>query len=185
MTTIKEQILDCLQTNKKEMTNKEITEWIVDVYGRDNLTSNKVSGHTIKFSNPDDPKAFLYVNRDVKPKQYGLLIWQEEEEEEEETVEEIIEDNFKYTVYLRKMTATNKIYVGITKDTPEIRAGETGEKYKNNKEFNHDIRMYGWANVVTEILYEGLTREEALEKEHMLISMLDARNPEKGYNIKK
>ena len=184
MSTIKEQIFDCLQTNAREMTSNEIMQWIKDVYDRDNLIPSTIGQHTNKFSNPDDPQAFLYLNGNVKPQRYGLLMWQEEEEEEE-IVEEIIEDNFKYTVYLRKMTATNKIYIGITKDTPEIRAGETGEKYKNNKEFNHDIRLYGWANVLTEILYEGLTKEEALEKEHMLIYMLDARNPEKGYNIKK
>ena len=46
------------------------------------------------------------------------------------------------------------------------------------------ILKHGWNNFDHEILFEGLTKEEADEKEKELIDFYDSRNPEKGYNTR-
>ena len=86
-----------------------------------------------------------------------------------------------YTVY--KHTAPNgKVYIGITKQKPEKR-WDTGNGYKHSPRFYAAIRKYTWKNIKHEILYEGLTKEQACDLEIQLIAKYDATNPRKGYNI--
>lgn len=192
--SLRAMIIECLRENKKEMTIAEIFDWIVEYYSfqpeKSRISTKLVESCEAHTSLRLHPK-FYEIKSESKTK-YGLLEWKEEDEEDEEIeeiieeiIEETIEEEPKYTVYMRKMKPTGKYYIGITKDTPEIRAGETGEKYKYNKAFDHDIRMYGWINVETKIYRDNLSREEALKEEHDLIEFFDSTNPDKGYNQKK
>lgn len=86
-----------------------------------------------------------------------------------------------YTVY--KHTCPNgKIYVGITSRKPEKR---WESRYRSNKHFSAAIVKYGWENIKHEILFTGLTKEDAEQKEIELIALFDSTNPTNGYNIAK
>lgn len=85
-----------------------------------------------------------------------------------------------YTVY-KHTTPSGKVYVGITKQKPEKRWAN-GNGYKNNEHFYRAILKYGWENIKHEILYEGLTKEQACYLEIEPIAKYDATNPKHGYN---
>ena len=86
-----------------------------------------------------------------------------------------------YTVY--KHTAPNdKIYIGITNQKPE-RRWRKGESYNHNLHFMRAIQKYGWENFKHEILFTGLTKEEAEKREVELIAFYHSNNPDFGYNI--
>ncbi len=85
----------------------------------------------------------------------------------------------KYYVY-KHTTPSNKIYIGITANKPQKRWGG-GANYKN-QHFHNAIKKYGWDNIKHEILFEGLTKELAEQKEIELIKLYDTTNPNKGYN---
>ena len=87
-----------------------------------------------------------------------------------------------YTVYIHTNLENNKKYVGITKQKPEYR-WDNGKGYMKQKIFFNAIVEYGWKNFSHEILYTGLTAQEACEKEKELIIQFDSTNPLKGYNI--
>lgn len=85
-----------------------------------------------------------------------------------------------YSVY--KHTCPNgKIYVGITSKSP-ARRWESGCGYKDNEYFYRAIQKYGWANISHEILFGGLTKEEAEQKEIELIAQYKSNQREYGYN---
>lgn len=86
-----------------------------------------------------------------------------------------------YCVY--KHTVPNgKVYIGITKDTPE-RRWESGWGYKSNIYFFKAIVKYGWINIKHEVLYDGLSKEEAEQKEIELIAKYNSSDNNYGYNI--
>lgn len=86
-----------------------------------------------------------------------------------------------YCIY--KHTAPNgKVYIGITSRKPHVRWGVAGNKYKNNKHFYNAIQKYGWDNIKHEILYDGLTAEQAENYEKWFIFIHDSSNREFGYN---
>lgn len=86
-----------------------------------------------------------------------------------------------YSVY-KHTTPSGKIYIGITSKKPQKR---WEGRYRNNYHFSNAIQKYGWNNIKHEILYEGLTKEEAESKEIELIAAYDSTNQNKGYNIAK
>lgn len=87
-----------------------------------------------------------------------------------------------YTVY--KHTAPNgKVYVGITAQTNVNRRWQNGRGYRAQELFSRAIAKYGWKNIKHEILYTGLTKEEAETKEIELIAKHKSNNPLYGYNI--
>lgn len=86
-----------------------------------------------------------------------------------------------YTVY-KHTSPSNKVYIGITYQEPE-RRWRSGNGYKYNKYFTNAIQKYGWDNFQHEILYTGLTKEEAEQKEIELIATYNSTNPSKGYNL--
>lgn len=91
--------------------------------------------------------------------------------------------NEKKTFYVYRHTSPNgMIYIGITKQDPEKRWAN-GKGYSYNTHFNNAILKYGWENFTHEILYCGLTREEACQKEKELISYYKSNNRKFGYNI--
>ena len=68
-----------------------------------------------------------------------------------------------YTVY-KHTTPSGKIYIGITSNDPKYR-WKNGYGYMNNKYFFNAIKKYGWNNISHEILFTGLSEEEAYSKE--------------------
>lgn len=85
-----------------------------------------------------------------------------------------------YCVY--KHTCPNgKIYIGITSTSPEKR-WQYGKGYKTQI-FYRAIQKYGWDNILHEVLYYGLTKKEAEEKEVELIAHYKSNQKEYGYNI--
>lgn len=95
----------------------------------------------------------------------------------------------RYTVYLH-IFPNGKKYVGITHRKPEARWGANGRCYMrqcNGKyvqpRMAYAILKYGWDDVTHEILFEGLTKEEAEQKEIELISFYRSNQRGFGYNI--
>lgn len=81
-----------------------------------------------------------------------------------------------------KHTAPNgKIYIGITSDNP-VHRWNNGKGYKQNVHFYSAIKKFGWNNIKHEILYDGLTKEKACEKEIELIALYKSNMREFGYN---
>ena len=75
------------------------------------------------------------------------------------------------------------MYIGITGMIPKYR-WRNGEGYNYNSHFYRSIKKYGWNEGFDHIiLIEGLTKNEAEQKEIELIAKYDTTNPDKGYNI--
>lgn len=94
-----------------------------------------------------------------------------------------MENNNTYTVYMH-ITPSNKKYIGITKQIPKKR-WNSGSGYRHNKYFYSAIKKYGWNNIKHEILFEGLSKEEAKNKEIELIELYNLTDRRFGYNITK
>lgn len=85
-----------------------------------------------------------------------------------------------YCVY--KHTAPNgKVYIGITSTKPEKR-WKNGEGYRTQI-FYRAIQKYGFDNIRHEILFDGLTKTEAEQKEIELIAYYNSNNKDYGYNV--
>ena len=86
-----------------------------------------------------------------------------------------------YTVY--KHTApNNKVYIGITCLSVSERWKNEGKGYQCQY-FYRAIQKYGWNNIKHEILFSGLSKEEAEKRESLLISFYKSNISEYGYNI--
>lgn len=90
-------------------------------------------------------------------------------------------DDRKYCVY-RHTSPSGKVYIGITCQNP-IRRWAHGHGYRRNQYFTRAIKKYTWEAFTHEILFDGLTKEEACEKEIELIGFHRSNNDEYGYNI--
>lgn len=88
----------------------------------------------------------------------------------------------RWCVYKHTNTANGKVYIGITSKKPQAR-WEDGRGYRHNVYFNNAIEKYGWDVFAHEVLYSGLTEDEALDAERKLIFEYDSANREHGYNI--
>lgn len=89
-----------------------------------------------------------------------------------------------YFVYCHTNKANGKKYVGITSQRP-LERWQNGKHYSRHKAFYSDILKYGWENFRHEVLYSGLSEEEAKKKESNLIIEWDLLNDELGYNKQK
>lgn len=87
----------------------------------------------------------------------------------------------KFKVY-KHTTPSGKIYVGITKQEPNKR-WKHGLGYIENPHFYNAIQKYGWDNIRHEILFDGLTKEEAEREEIRLIDLYQSSKREFGYNV--
>ena len=91
-----------------------------------------------------------------------------------------------WTVYKHTNKINGKSYIGITSRKPEDRWGKNGCKYCSQKSkylcFSKAIQKYGWDNFTHDILYIGLTKAEACQKEQELISFYNSKAPY-GYNL--
>lgn len=74
----------------------------------------------------------------------------------------------KYFVY-KHTTPSGNVYIGITCQRLSQRWAN-GKGYKCQKLFARSIDKYGWDNIRHEVLFEGLTKEQAEQKEIELIA---------------
>ena len=89
--------------------------------------------------------------------------------------------NRKYVVYKHTNLINGKVYIGQSCDYLERwRCG--GKNYFQSIKFYNAIKKYGWDNFEHEILYENLSKNDADEKEKILIKQYDSINC--GYNLK-
>ena len=72
-----------------------------------------------------------------------------------------------------------KSYIGITNNV--LARWRNGRGYERQKKIWNAIKKYGWDNIEHKILFDGLTHEEAKEKEVELIRERDSIT--NGYNI--
>ena len=87
-----------------------------------------------------------------------------------------------YIVYMHT-TPSGKRYIGITSQTVERRWQKGfGYAYGDNDYFFNAIKKYGWDNIKHEILFTGLTKSEAEEKEIELIAKYNTTSRDCGYN---
>lgn len=87
----------------------------------------------------------------------------------------------QYKVY-KHTTPSGKIYIGITSQEISKR-WQNGLGYANNGYFMRAIKKYGWGNMKHEILFDGLSKVEAEQKEIELISLYNSADRDYGYNI--
>ena len=87
-----------------------------------------------------------------------------------------------YSVYKHE-TPCGKVYIGITKQKP-VKRWLHGKGYQKQDYFYNAIQKYGWDNIKHEILFTGLTKEEASQKEIELIEKYKSNQREFGYNIR-
>lgn len=85
------------------------------------------------------------------------------------------------TFKVYKYTFPNgKIYIGVTHNTIQYRK-DCG--YQHNLSLTKALRECGWAAVKVDILADGLTEDEAFEKEQAFISEYHANDSAIGFNI--
>ena len=111
----------------------------------------------------------------------------------EEQSECNVDEERKWAVYMHTSPSTKR-YVGITGEKdPARRWGSTGNGYlrkKPNGEYQQPamaaavLKYPEWNKWKHEILFSGLTKQEAEEKEIELISLYNTRDPRFGYNIR-
>ena len=87
----------------------------------------------------------------------------------------------KYSVYVHTNRVNRKRYVGVTMQVPE-RRWQKGYGYAGTP-FGEAIAEYGWDAFDHQILFEGLTKEQASKKEIELIAVFESNNPNFGYNV--
>lgn len=86
-----------------------------------------------------------------------------------------------FCVYIHTFP-NNKVYIGITSQNTKSR-WQNGNGYKGNIRLTRAINKYGWENIKHEILFYGLTEEQAKQKEISLIKEYNSTNSLYGYNV--
>lgn len=86
----------------------------------------------------------------------------------------------KYIVYKHLSKVTGKVYIGITCQNPIKRWG-AGNNYRGCLHFYSAILKYGWDSFEHIILYDNLSKEEAVKIERSLIAYY--KSLDKSYNI--
>ena len=99
-------------------------------------------------------------------------------------------NTLKYCVYAHTNKINGKKYIGITSQKPEARWGINGSRYlyedsRAKSAFAIAIRKYGWENFSHEILFNGLTENEAKHKECELIKKYRTADKEVKITIQK
>lgn len=93
-------------------------------------------------------------------------------------------DEKKWKVYCHTNKVNGKKYVGITSKSLKHRFGTNGIRYIQSRYFWCAIEKYGWENFTHELLFDGLTKDEACSMEKKLIAEYGTRDRSKGYNIR-
>lgn len=89
----------------------------------------------------------------------------------------------EYIVY-KHTSLSGKVYVGMTKQTAEKR-WQHGMGYRTQTKFYRAIKKYGWENIRHEVVFSGLTFEEAEQKERELIEQCRSYDNRFGYNVER
>ena len=89
-------------------------------------------------------------------------------------------ENCNWKVYAH-ISPNGKIYVGMTGKSLKDRF-KNGKGYKKTSLLRKAIDEYGWNSFLHIVLFEGLTKEEAEEKEIECIRFYSSNNEEYGYN---
>lgn len=87
----------------------------------------------------------------------------------------------QYSVYIHT-APSGRVYVGISQNP--VKRWNEGRGYKFNPYFWRCIKKYGWENIKHEILFEGLSLEDAKKKEAELIENYKSNIRAYGYNIR-
>ena len=87
----------------------------------------------------------------------------------------------KYCLYVHTNKTNGKKYFGITRQNPE-RRWQKGHGYDGTY-FGNAIAKYGWEGFNHEIVFEGLTKEQACSLEISMIAKHKTNNRDFGYNI--
>lgn len=87
-----------------------------------------------------------------------------------------------YSVYVHTNKTNGKKYVGITIQKPTYR-WKNGLGYKKSPVFWNAIQKYGWNGFDHEVLFSGLTKEQAEAKEKELIKKYKSNDTSYGYNM--
>lgn len=91
----------------------------------------------------------------------------------------------KYCVYCHTLMVDGRKYIGITGQKPYDRWQRDGKGYhttRRNSYFANAINKYGWNNFTHEILFEHLTKDEAIAKEKELIERFNTTDKRYGFN---
>jgi hypothetical protein len=88
-----------------------------------------------------------------------------------------------YLVYMHTCVVNDKKYIGVTGQTLKRRIGRNWENYRGSPYFFSALQKYRSSNFKSEVLFEGLTKEEAAHKEKELIELYETLNPDKGFNL--
>lgn len=88
----------------------------------------------------------------------------------------------EFIVYEHKNKTNGMRYIGITSCPPNKRWGKNGSHYKSNAHFWNAIQKYGWDGFEHNILYSGLSVQDACTKEKELIEKYQTYNFAFGYN---
>lgn len=88
-----------------------------------------------------------------------------------------------WKVYLHTNLLNGKMYVGITSRDRVEQRWCNGRGYKSNPRFYSAIKKYGWNGFLHEVLFDGLSEEEAKSIEENVILLLNTQNKDYGYNL--
>ena len=88
----------------------------------------------------------------------------------------------KNCVVYKHTSPNGKVYIGITCGNP-LNRWRGGIGYIKNTHFYRAIIKYGWDNFAHEILYDGLSRDDACAIERKLIATYKSNDKRYGYNI--
>lgn len=86
-----------------------------------------------------------------------------------------------YCVYTHKNKINDKVYIGVTQQNAN-RRWQKGAGYEGTH-FGNAVKKYGWDAFTHEIIAEGLSREDAFEREKELIKEYKSTDPNFGYNV--
>lgn len=88
-----------------------------------------------------------------------------------------------YSLYVH-IFPNNKVYVGITCKTPEVRWGNNGIHYKTQTRLWNAIQKYGWDNIQHIIILQTKFKDEIEKQEKYFITEVYHSNErDKGYNV--
>ena len=93
----------------------------------------------------------------------------------------VMSTNNVWCVY-KHTSPSSKVYIGVTNNINQRWSGN-GRKYKGSTRIHNAIKKYGWENFKHEILFSGLTKDNAYKKEKELIEKYKSTNPLYGYNL--
>lgn len=85
-------------------------------------------------------------------------------------------------VYMHENKTNGKVYIGKTDNDVKVRWAN-GRGYKGCPVFYNAIKKYGWDGFNHIILLDGLSKDQAIEYEQVLIQRYKSTNRKYGYNV--